>query len=843
MPSRASRLLASALDRVFPSGRRRKGRSYAWEPGSRWSSDWRTPSGSGGAARAAGPAAGGGRTNGPAGAPPAAAPTSVEVTVEGPVWDPTDPVVEGEIVEEPDAAARGGPGDASGDALDGDLPGDLDDDGTDGTDDGTAAGAAGTAPAAARHDEPRRLRDDLLWAGAIALGVLLVLVIVVNHRAIGDWLVAQRVQQTVRAFAGAWQGGELDRVDYDPASLPGDLSRSALAQTVADSAVAATAGLTRSTPDDPAEVELVGPAVLGRERTDGDRTATQKVRVRWRLDGRDWAYTTTVSVRQRGNRWRVVWTPQTVHPALRAGEGLVSERVQPPRAPIVAADGTPLVTTQTVHRVTFRSDALIRPYGDIKELAGLLGVDEDRLVDRVTSLPRGTTVEVATLRHERWARIADRVLDIKGVAQTTLRLPVRRTESYGRSLIGDVVPATPRMAAASGGRLLPGDLTGTSGLQRTYDERLRGRPGLRVVAVPLPGQDRPALAPRAVGQGEPSGRRIGEDLARPTPGQPLRLTVSEPVQAAAQRAVDGAFGRTSLVAVDTRSGAVLAVASNVAEQWDRPLLGTYPPGSTFKIVTAWALTGNAWTSAARLPCPASVTVGGQRFRNSDRRAGGVRPLVRQFAASCNTAFAGLGSRVTADDLARAARDLGIGVPVRGLGVAAVTGSVPPAPTPAAHAATLIGQSRVTVSPLGLAVATATVAGGRYRSPQLVLGVPRVAPTVGPPLDGGRLATLRSLMCEVVRSGTATALRRAPGGPVYGKTGTAQFGDPQPVGAHAWFTGYQGNVAFAVVVERGGYGAAAAVPVTMRFLRSVRGGAAADPAASCGATTAAPVRAV
>jgi cell division protein FtsI/penicillin-binding protein 2 len=74
------------------------------------------------------------------------------------------------------------------------------------------------------------------------------------------------------------------------------------------------------------------------------------------------------------------------------------------------------------------------------------------------------------------------------------------------------------------------------------------------------------------------------------------------------------------------------------------------------------------------------------------------------------------------------------------------------------------------------------------------------------------------MRAVVTEGTGTALKGVPGGPVHGKTGTAEFGTKDPPDAHAWFTGYQGDVAFAVVVEGGGFGGRVAAPLAADFVR-------------------------
>jgi hypothetical protein len=821
MASRASALLGSLLDRLLPSGRRRSGRSFAWGAASRWSGSWAPQQD-----RAGDP--------GPADdAVPAAPSPKVPVTVVGPVPPGSaEPVVDGTI--EDDGSGTSGAGDDGPPPEDG-PPGPV------GDADGPEPQDAHDVPAAAAMPAPlprqRRLRDDALPAVAIALTGIVVLGSIRYHEQIGGWLEGQRVQQAARAFAQAWQGGRLDQITYDEASLPAATPDERSAE-VARRSAQATAGLTAASPDRPSQVDLLGSPDLAPEGSGPGRTATQRARVTWRLDdGRAWRYTTTFALRARGNRWRTVWSPAALHPDLTASTGLLAERVQPPRAPILGAGDRPLMATGTVHLITYTRTGWITRYGDLTTLAKLVEVDAGRLTDRVTSVPRGTAVEVAVLRPARWSKVRTKVTAIRGTHEETVRRPLAPSPTYAHSLLGDAVPATTGSAAASGGRVRAGDLVGVTGLQLKFDERLRGTAGLRVVLAPLPAGG--SLAPRSVRDGDATtAGRLGPDLAGPTPGTPLRLTLDHDVQAAAQSAVDGVRARSAMVAVDVRTGAVLAIASNVDEEWDRALLGSYPPGSTFKIVTTWALTGQGVTAAEPMPCPATITVDGNPFRNADRAPGGVHPLARQFAMSCNTAFAGLGSRVTGEALQTAARELGFGVPAGSLGVGAFAGSVPTPQTAAKHAAALIGQDRVSVSPLSVAVASATVAGGRYRSPQLVLDVPREDPTTGPELDAGRLRTLRSLMCETVRSGTARALRRAPGAAVAGKTGTAQFGHPDPVGAHAWFTGYQGDIAFAVVVERGGSGAGAAVPVAMRFLRGVNGDVRPRPASSCGPATAA-----
>ena len=91
-----------------------------------------------------------------------------------------------------------------------------------------------------------------------------------------------------------------------------------------------------------------------------------------------------------------------------------------------------------------------------------------------------------------------------------------------------------------------------------------------------------------------------------------------------------------------------------------------------------------------------------------------------------------------------------------------------------------------------------------------------------PLDGGAVAELRSMMSSVVASGTGTALRGTPGGPVRGKTGSAEHGSDPDVPPRVWFAGYQGDLAFAVLVEEGKSGGTVAAPIAKEFLTRLAG---------------------
>jgi cell division protein FtsI/penicillin-binding protein 2 len=204
------------------------------------------------------------------------------------------------------------------------------------------------------------------------------------------------------------------------------------------------------------------------------------------------------------------------------------------------------------------------------------------------------------------------------------------------------------------------------------------------------------------------------------------------------------------------------------------------------------------------------------FRNAEQEVLGPAPFAQDFARSCNTAFASLAPRVPGRALPTAARALGIGIQPT-LGVPAFGGSVPTPAGPVELAADAFGQGRLLVSPFAMAGAAAAIARGRWQAPRLLLNAAR--PAVGPVLPPGAVDTLRSLMREVVTSGTGTVLAAQPGPPVYGKTGTAEIGAQTPPRTDAWFVGYQGDIAFATLVANthNGFGGTVAAPIVSRFL--------------------------
>lgn len=315
---------------------------------------------------------------------------------------------------------------------------------------------------------------------------------------------------------------------------------------------------------------------------------------------------------------------------------------------------------------------------------------------------------------------------------------------------------------------------------------------------------------------EPDGREVStlaEHKGKAADNAAVSLLPA--VQGAAQRAVSGAKTPAMIVAMRT-TGEILAVAQNqAADAKGLPALsGLYPPGSTFKIATAAAvLQAGAATPTTVLPCPGEQTINQRRVRNDESFTLGEVPLRTAFAHSCNTTFAQLASDLPTRSLPDAARQLGIGVDYDIPGITTNTGNVREPGSPAAQVETSFGQGQAQTSPFGMALAAATVAGGRRPIPGLLKGEQTTVKDPAPHPSSGVAAQLRGMMREVVTGGTAKALGGL--GPVHGKTGTAQFGDGTR--SHGWFVGFRNNVAFAVLIEDAG-SSKPAVAMAAQFLK-------------------------
>lgn len=555
------------------------------------------------------------------------------------------------------------------------------------------------------------------------------------------------------------------------------------------------------------DLQAAGATVEGGVVTDAGETASAPVTVTVEVRGLGpWAYRTGIALVKRERSWRVAWTSKTLHPDLGPGRHFTVTKSWPERAPILAHDGTPITAVQEVLVIGLEPRRIQDRAQVLQALSAELGTDGAKLSAQIDRSRPEWFLPVKELRGDEFNRVWPKLQPIPGIVVQRKQGRTGPAEGFGAHVLGRTGPVTAELLQQLGEPYAAGDAVGLSGIEREFERRLAGRPSGEIRTVDEQGRNAKVIQ-----------RFPG------TPPEPVRTALDIRVQTAAERALDGVAQPAAIVAIDAASGEVRAIVSRPLTGFNRSSGGKYPPGSTFKIVTAAALLGGGLTPADPVACPGEVTVGGKKFRNVEGAALGDIPFSEAFAKSCNTAFAQLAGTLDAAKLQAAAETFGFGSSYS-LPPKAVGGSFPAPRDRAEKAAAAIGQARVEASPLHMASVAAAVAAGTWRPPRLVLDAPAEGGEPPPserPLDPAVTETLRSLMYLVVTDGTGTAAAEGVRPPaVAGKTGSAEFGRGTPPPTHAWFLGFRGGLAFAVFVEGGGLGGRVAAPIAARFLAAL-----------------------
>ncbi len=343
-------------------------------------------------------------------------------------------------------------------------------------------------------------------------------------------------------------------------------------------------------------------------------------------------------------------------------------------------------------------------------------------------------------------------------------------------------------------------------------------------------------------------------LGRPKQGATIVTTLVPEIQEAAAAAALAEAGDVAIAAIDPATGDVLALVSEptydpnplasqdpkvVRDSWDelnadpeKPLLSRasdelFPPGSTFKLVTASAALENGfgpeslWPNPNELDLPLTdATI--ENFGGSTCSGGSQITLADALRQSCNVVFGAVGLELGAEKLAEQARAYGFtaeaGEDLVPFDIPWTSGVFPAPETfegrDPAVAISAIGQQDVAANPLQMALVAAAIANdGVEMQPRLVTEARdpsgRVIAEFQPrefsrPLSPENAAALTQMMVGVVEGGTGTAAQ-IPGVTVAGKTGTAQHGEGED--PHAWFVCFAPaeapRIAVAVIVLDGG----------------------------------------
>ncbi|NVN54098.1 FtsI-like protein [Mycolicibacterium hippocampi] len=491
-------------------------------------------------------------------------------------------------------------------------------------------------------------------------------------------------------------------------------------------------------------------------------TGSVTYRYTWHLPkDRTWTYDGQLNmVRDEGN-WEVRWSATGVHPRLGENQTLALRAEAPRRASVNERGGTDVLVPG--YRYHFALDARAAGVELMPTARAVVGalhrfdntLDPQRLAELASS--KKSPLSLITLRQVDHDAVAGAIGALPGVVITPQPEMVPTDDTFAPALVNQVKTAV--------------------------SDELDGTAGWRVVTVNQNGVDVDVL------------HEVAGD-----PAPSVTISLDRSVQNAAQNAVDTTGKQAMIVVIKPSTGEIMAVAQNASADREGPIatMGLFPPGSTFKIVTAGAaIERDMATPNTLLGCPGRMDIGHRTVPNYGGFDLGTVPMSRAFASSCNTTFAELASRMPPRGLTQAAAQYGIGPDYNIEGIDTVSGSVPPTVNLTERTEDGFGQGKVLVSPFGMAMAAATVAAGRTPVPHLIEGRDTEITGEGAPISPEVVDSLRPMMRLVVTNGTAEDLQGA--GDVRGKTGEAEFVG----GSHSWFTGYRGDMAFSALIVGGG----------------------------------------
>ena len=513
----------------------------------------------------------------------------------------------------------------------------------------------------------------------------------------------------------------------------------------------------------------------------------------------------------------------------------------------------------------------------IGSLGRLLGPDVGDLSAIVAAAHNRPAFEdvilVRDLDWERIVKIETHQFELPGVS---VQVGPRRTYPFGEMaahLLGYVAEVNQQERETRRGYHL-GDLIGKAGAERYWEDYLRGIDGGQQVEVDAVGRRLRVLS------------EVDE-----TPGNSLVLTIDRDLQQTAEQAMEGHDG--SVVALDTRTGEILAMVSRPAfdpnvfargirlaewkgllEDKKRPLnnksvQGTYPPGSTYKVVmAAAALEEGVITPFTTIHCGGGLFFGNRTFRCRRPQGHGAVNVHQALVRSCDVFFYQVGQRLGVDTIAEYSHRFGLGAPTGITLEHESPGTIPSSEWkrqrfgepwyPGETLSIAIGQGYVTTTPLQMASVMATIAnGGIVYRPKFVKRIegtdgtklleesPEVVRDVG--FKKSTLVQIREALSDVVNNKAGTGSNaRLSGIEVGGKTGTAQAsraggdksnqkGWSRDKRDHAWFIAFapvdNPEIALVVLAEHAGqHGGTAAAPIARKVLARYFGVPDEDPAA-------------
>mgnify|MGYP005988036693 FL=1 len=571
-----------------------------------------------------------------------------------------------------------------------------------------------------------------------------------------------------------------------------------------------------------------------------------------------------------GLRMRFMQVEQAEEFRLLADENRLKVRLLPPaRGLLYDRNGVILAENEQTFRIVIRKEdaaELDHVLEKLEDLIGLSAEEQARVRKKLKSRDTGPSVPVTIADRLTWEAFSTVAANSPALPGVTPEVGLTRFYPFSDDFVhtvGYVRPVTKdkldQMEVVDPIYRIPDFQIGLTGVETKLEDLLKGRAGtLRV-------------------EQNVHGRTIRElDRQEGVAGANIQLTFDQKLQNFVQARLSGESA--SAVIMDVRTGDVLAAGSTPAfdpnkfvrgissadykellENIYRPLpsksvQGAYPPGSTFKMVTALAaLEAGVITPDETVRCLGHTEVGGRRFHCWKRSGHGNVNLIGSLRHSCDVYYYDLAQRAGIEKIAEMGRRLGLGdsydLPLPGMS----SGLMPDKQWKRDKRGAdwvigdslnaSIGQGFVLTTPMQLAVMTSRLATGRAVTPRLVKSIDGVEQQIkddGPlGINENMLRAVRQGMYEVSNNARGTAYKSRitqDGMRMSGKTGTSQTRNavvnnknvPWEERDHALFVAYAPHddpkYAISVVVEHGGGGSTAAAPIARDLMLYAQHGA-------------------
>lgn len=525
-------------------------------------------------------------------------------------------------------------------------------------------------------------------------------------------------------------------------------------------------------------------------------------------------------------------------------------RTVAPRGYIYDRDGKVLVRNRPSFNIALMLEDTPNVSETLKRLAFISGRDISELEKNFTSDKKRRHFEpqvvLQDVSREELARIKANTYQLPGVIVEVVPTRILPNGILAAQLLGYVREISrEQLEKMQDKQYLRGDKVGQAGLEQQYESILRGRSGFVRVEV------------------DASGNRRGElGIVDDVPGSDLYLSLDTDLQRVAEASLGDNHG--AVVAIDPLNGEVLALASSpsydpntfsgrmTSEEWkavsenranplrNRAISDVYPPGSTFKLISASAaLAEKVISETSGITCPGYFLLG-RRWHCHKHSGHGTVSIRDAVMQSCNVFFYNVGQMLGVERLSEYSMLFGLGA-VTGIDVPGEASGLVPTPSwkkekigerwyPGDTIPFSIGQGYLSATPLQMAVAASVIAnGGTVYQPHLLRrsvnhetgdeSVLALKEARKIDISENVWRKVRSFAVDVVSGERGTGKRAAIEGIVIGgKTGTAQAGAVgQGLEDHAWFISFAPadapRIAMAILVEHGGHGGVTAAPIS------------------------------